>query len=75
MRRTGERFEAIPTLNRVAAEVMEANGVVINDLYAYVLPHAKEWQEADQVHFNATGNAALGKQVARTIEDALKQRQ
>ncbi|MCG3147425.1 MAG: hypothetical protein PCFJNLEI_00865 [Verrucomicrobiae bacterium] len=74
MRRKGERFEAIPTLNRVAAEVMQTNGVVVNDLYDYVLPHVKEWQSPDQAHFNDKGNAELGKRVAQSIQQALPQR-
>jgi len=71
MRRKGDRFEAIPTLNRVAAEVMQAHRIPVNDLYGYVLPHAKEWQQADQVHFNAEGNQQLGQQVAQSIRQAL----
>ncbi|MDD5676757.1 MAG: SGNH/GDSL hydrolase family protein [Kiritimatiellae bacterium] len=71
MYRTGERFEAIPTLNRVAADLMTSHGVAIDDLYAFVLPHVKEWQNPDKCHFNAQGNAQLGKQVAECIQRAI----
>ena len=71
MYRTGERFEAIPTLNLVAAKIMTAHGIAIDDLYAFVLPHVKEWQNPDQVHFNAMGNKQLGQQVAVCIQHAI----
>jgi len=71
MYRTGERFEAIPTLNLVAEKIMTAHGIAIDDLYAFVLPHVKEWQNQDQVHFNAMGNKQLGKQVAECIQRAI----
>lgn len=71
MYRTGRRFEDIPTLNRVAEGVMKARGVAVNDLYAFVLPRVKEWQAPDQCHFNAEGNAQLGKRVADCIRRAL----
>ena len=69
--RTGKRHEAISELNKVAAEVMKAHNIPIDDLYSYTLPH-KEWQQADQCHYNALGCRELGKQVAKCIRDALK---
>ncbi len=71
MYRQGDRFNAIPELNRVAAEIMTVHGVAINDLYEFVLPHVKEWQNTDQAHFNARGNQQLGKKVADCILRAL----
>ena len=46
---------------------MRANGIEIDDLYEYVLPHAAEWQTADGVHFNVLGNARLGERVSAAI--------
>lgn len=69
--RKGDRFNDIARLNAVAAEVMQAKKVDVNDLYSFVLPHAKEWQAADRVHFNATGNEKLGERVSETILRAL----
>lgn len=71
MSRTGARFEAIPALNRVAAGLMQAEHIPIDDLYQYVLPHVREWQDPDQCHFNALGNRQLGKQVADCIRRIL----
>lgn len=71
MYRTGERFEAIPTLNRTATDLMKSHGITIDDLYEFVLPHVKEWQNPDQCHFNAEGNKQLGKQVAACIRRAI----
>ena len=43
----------------------------MDDLYAFVLPQVKAWQDRDQCHFNAQGNEQLGKQVAECIQRAL----
>jgi len=71
MFRTGKRFEDIPTLNRVAADLMKSEGVAIDDLYEFVLPHVRVWQSPDQCHFNARGNEQLGKQVTEHIQRAI----
>jgi len=71
MSRTGKRFDDIKNLNKVAEEVMKEKGVIVNDLYEFVLPNAKEWQGGDKVHFNAVGNENLAKRVAASIEEAL----
>jgi len=67
MSRTGNRLEAIPALNLIAAELMKSSGIAIDDLYGLVLPQMKEWQDPDQCHFNARGNEQLGKQVTNCI--------
>jgi len=71
MFRTGERFEAIPTLNRVATDIMKTHDIAIDDLYAFVLPQVQAWQDPDECHFNSQGNEQLGKQVAACILNAL----
>ena len=73
MSRSGKRFDDIKALNTVAAEVMRARRVAINDLYEFTLPHVAEWQSGDKVHFNATGNQHLGQRVAESIKAALKE--
>ncbi len=70
--RTGARFDDIRILNDVAAEVMKEQGVPVNDLYRFTLPHAAEWQQADKVHFNPVGNEQLGKRVGDAVLNALK---
>ena len=72
--RSGKRFDDIKTLNTVAADVMRARRIAINDLYEFTLPHVAEWQSGDKVHFNATGNKELGKRVVENIRAALKER-
>lgn len=69
--RTGDRFKDIERYNAAAAAVMKAHGVPIDDLYTFVLPRTAQWQSADRVHFNATGNKALGEKVAQSIQEAL----
>lgn len=69
--RTGERLNVIPAYNEHAAAVMRAGDVAIDDLYALVLPRAREWQQPDRCHFNDRGNAELGKQVSASIRQAL----
>ncbi|MFA6566598.1 MAG: SGNH/GDSL hydrolase family protein [Victivallales bacterium] len=72
MSRTGARFEDIPIRNAVAAKIMEARKIPINDLYLYTLPHVKEWQNPDQVHFNQAGNDRLADRVCENILRELK---
>lgn len=57
--------------NSRALKVMKENGVAVNDLYSYALPHLGEWQLPVNVHFTNAGSAALGKEVARVILDQL----
>ena len=71
MSRAGKRFDDIRIRNEIAAEIMRAHKIATDDLYAFVLPHVKEWQEDDQVHFNATGNEKLAARVSESIEHAL----
>lgn len=72
MYRKDKRFDDIKTFNAAAAEIMKDRKIAINDLYEFTLPHAKEWQGGDRVHFNATGNENLAKQVTVEIQKALK---
>ncbi|MBN1911081.1 MAG: SGNH/GDSL hydrolase family protein [Pirellulales bacterium] len=60
--------------NTAAAEVMARHGVRTNDLYAFVKPKLKEAQLPKNVHFTAKGSHLLGRQVAKEITSALKDR-
>ncbi|WP_291168492.1 SGNH/GDSL hydrolase family protein [Gimesia sp.] len=60
--------------NEIAAKVMQANGVEIDDLYSFILPHLAEIQNPKDVHFNGKGYDMLGQQVAKHIEGTLKKR-
>jgi acyl-CoA thioesterase-1 len=57
--------------NAKAAAIMKANDIPINDLHAFVEPRMKELQLPKNVHFSKAGSAALGKQVAARILEAL----
>ncbi len=74
MSRTVKRFEDIQVLNKVAAEVMLAHHIEINNLYDFVLPHVTQWQAPDKVHFNALGNENLSEIVSKSILHALESR-
>ncbi len=53
--------------NRVAAELMAAEGVAINDLFASMTPHLSEYQPPLDVHYNAAGYDFLGARVAEAV--------
>lgn len=72
MSRTGERFEDIKVRNAIAAKIMKAHNIPIDDLYEAVLPNAAKWQGGDKVHFTAAGSDELAKLVAASIETALE---
>lgn len=71
---TGARFRETGDevrYNEVAAKVMAAHQIPIQDLYSFVLPKINELQRPKDVHFNSKGNAALADEVAAAIEAAL----
>jgi len=57
--------------NEVAKKVMDANGITIDDLYAFALPQLKEIQRPVNVHFSPDGSKVLAGQVADCILKAL----
>jgi hypothetical protein len=58
--------------NRKALAIMKVNGVVVNDLYGFVLPKLGELQRPVNVHFTDQGSEALAGQVAAAITRELK---
>jgi lysophospholipase L1-like esterase len=50
----------------LASEIMKENDVATNDLFELVKDHP-DWQSTDGVHFNASGNEGLAKQVAESV--------
>ncbi len=62
---------AIVEKNKIAARVMQQHGVVIDDLYAWMLPDLAKFQNPKDVHFTAAGYERLAQRVARVIETAL----
>lgn len=71
MRYKGKRYDDLTTLNKIAAEIMQENGIAIDDLYEFTLPNIAKLQGGDKVHFTAVGNEALGKKVSEEIRKAL----
>jgi len=62
--------------NAVAAKVMKRKRIPINDLYACIQPHLKEFQKpGGNVHFTDEGSEFLAKQVASSILTELKKRE
>lgn len=60
--------------NAVAKNVMDENGIAINDLYEFALPRLQEIQRPVNVHFSQPGSRVLAGEVARVIETALATR-
>ena len=60
--------------NNIAKKIMEENGVMIDDLYAFALPQLGKIQRPVNVHFTESGSKELAKPVAESIEKALKEK-
>lgn len=58
--------------NQVAAEIMNKQGVAVDDLFTFITPHLAKVQNPNDVHFNGEGYELLGKQVAESILQVLK---
>jgi acyl-CoA thioesterase-1 len=65
------RYGDVVAYNAVAKKIMDAEGVAINDLYAFALPKLKEIQQPVNVHFTAEGSKRLAAEVAAAISKAL----
>lgn len=53
--------------NQVAEKVMQRNGIQINDLFNFVLPHLEKYQRSKNVHFNLEGSRFLAEKVVKEI--------
>ncbi|MEO7298210.1 MAG: SGNH/GDSL hydrolase family protein [Verrucomicrobiota bacterium] len=67
----GRATEDVPIYNAVAAKVMEENGIVSDDLYAFALPQLSKIQKPVNVHYTEEGYEVLAKKVAASIEPFL----
>jgi lysophospholipase L1-like esterase len=65
------KFDSIEERNRLAVQLMDKNGVAIDDLYAAMLPHQKKLGRANDVHYQPEGYDLLAKSVAKSIEAEL----
>jgi hypothetical protein len=57
--------------NKIAEVVMKENGVMIDDLHTYMLPHMKAYGIPGDVHFNKEGQAFMAKKIADVVQKAL----
>jgi len=60
--------------NAVAAEVMKAHGIAVDDLYGFAKPRLEKIQRPKNVHFTPEGSKALAEQVAKHVLEALEKR-
>lgn len=58
--------------NAAAKRVMDEQEIAIDDLYAFALPQLEKIQLPNNVHFSPEGSKVLARQVAESIEKALK---
>lgn len=57
--------------NAVAAKIMKAHGIAIDDQYTFALKRLKKIQRPKDVHFTPDGSKALAAQTVNAIEAAL----
>ena len=60
--------------NEAAVKVMNANGIKVNDLYAFTLPQLQKIQLPKNVHFTAEGSKLIAEKVAAAIEVELNRK-
>ncbi len=57
--------------NRVAIQIMNKNGIAINNLHAFVVPRMADIQRPNNVHFTEEGSKELAEKVAERILEFL----
>ncbi len=60
--------------NKAAINIMNKNDIIINDLYAFMLPRMSKMQIPNNVHFKAEGYDALAGKVAERIMEVIRDR-
>ena len=58
--------------NAIAKKIMQENGIVIDDLYAFAKPRLAKIQQKINVHFTKEGSRALARQVVQHVQRALR---
>jgi hypothetical protein len=69
--RHGDRLKVVPAYNEIAAKVMAANGIPIDDLNALVVAEPAKCPQTDGCHFAPAGYKTLADQVSKCIREAL----
>lgn len=59
--------------NRVAVKIMNKNGILINNLHAFMVPRMADLQLPKNVHFTEEGSRELGKKVVERINEVLNE--
>ena len=57
--------------NRVAVKIMNKNGILINNLHAFMVPRLAELQRPNNVHFMEDGSRAMARKVVERINEVL----
>ncbi len=65
------RTDAQIRYNAAAEPIVRERGIRVNDLCAFCLPQLEKIQSPKNVHFTPAGSEALGREVARVIEEEL----
>ena len=62
------------TYNAIAAEIMKANGIAINDLHSHAMKkQAENQKQKGDVHYKPEGYSYLAEKVAAEIEAVIAQ--
>lgn len=64
--------EDVIAYNAVAKKIIDANGIAVDDLYAFALSRLEEIQRPANVHFTPQGSKVLADRVAASILKALE---
>jgi len=59
--------------NRVAVKIMNKNGILINNLHAFMVPRMADLQLPNNVHFTEEGSRELAKKVVERINEVLNE--
>jgi len=59
--------------NRVAVKIMNKNGILINNLHAFMVPRMAELQRPNNVHFTEDGSREMAKKVVERIKEVLEE--
>lgn len=57
--------------NSVAVKIMNKNGILINNLHAFMVPRMADLQRPNNVHFTEDGSRELAKKVVERINEVL----
>jgi lysophospholipase L1-like esterase len=65
------KFGQVPEYNGIAAKVMTANGVTLNDLNGWMTPRFEELHKPKDLHYTEAGSEHLARKVAEAITQVL----